>query len=104
MDPIVDVAERLGLDEAHLIPYGHYKAKVSLDALANSQTQGKLVVVTGITPTPGCALDDVEIAVPIHVPHDVESVPGPGRSRIPERPARWQCIPTGGESATAGVE
>ena len=54
MDPIVDVAARLGLEEAHLIPYGHYKAKVSLDALAarGSQDQGKLVVVTGITPTP----------------------------------------------------
>ena len=40
------------------IPYGRYKAKVSLDALASQkerrqdQRQGKLVVVTGMTPTP----------------------------------------------------
>ena len=54
MDPIGEVAARLGLEEAHLIPYGRYKAKVSLDALAarGGQDQGKLVVVTGITPTP----------------------------------------------------
>ena len=58
MDPIVDVAARLGLKEAHLIPYGRYKAKISLDALAlqgsaeQGQRQSKLVVVTGITPTP----------------------------------------------------
>ena len=58
MDPIVDVASRLGLEEAHLIPYGRYKAKVSLDALASrgesgqDQRQGKLVIVTGMTPTP----------------------------------------------------
>ena len=54
MDPIVDIASQLGLEEAHLIPYGRYKAKVSLDALTSrgDQGQGKLVVVTGMTPTP----------------------------------------------------
>ncbi len=58
MDPIVDVAARLGLEEEHLVPHGRYKAKVSLDALARQgnagqrSSQGKLVVVTGITPTP----------------------------------------------------
>lgn len=51
MDSIDLVAERLGVAGEHLIPYGRYKAKISLDAI-NHQTAGKLVVVTGITPTP----------------------------------------------------
>ena len=51
MDSIDLVAERLGVAGEHLIPYGRYKAKISLDAI-NNQTAGKLVVVTGITPTP----------------------------------------------------
>ncbi len=55
MDPIVDVASRLGIEEQHLIPYGRYKAKISPDALTSGKAQpgrGKLIVVTGITPTP----------------------------------------------------
>ena len=52
MDPINLVAERLGIDQAHLIPFGHHKAKISLDAIKTNGQQGKLVVVTGITPTP----------------------------------------------------
>jgi formate--tetrahydrofolate ligase len=46
--------EKLGIDDHHLEPYGHYKAKVSLD-YANSLTgkpDGKLILVTAITPTP----------------------------------------------------
>ena len=52
MDPIYAVAERLGLDQEHLIPFGRYKAKISLDAIKPDAPPGKLVVVTGITPTP----------------------------------------------------
>ncbi len=52
MDPINVVAERLGIDQQHLIPYGNTKAKVSLDAIRKNGQRGKLVVVTGITPTP----------------------------------------------------
>ena len=52
MDPINVVADRLGLDQQHLIPFGNTKAKVSLDAIRESGQRGKLVVVTGITPTP----------------------------------------------------
>jgi formate--tetrahydrofolate ligase len=46
--------ERLGIPEDHLEPYGHYKAKVSLDYLAGleSRPDGKLVLVTAMTPTP----------------------------------------------------
>src|SRR5471032_2187907 len=46
--------EKLGIDDHHLEPYGHYKAKVSLE-YANSLTakpDGKLILVTAITPTP----------------------------------------------------
>ena len=53
MEPITKIAESLGLDPDHLIPYGRYKAKISLDALKDpADYRGKLVVVTGITPTP----------------------------------------------------
>ena len=53
--PIVTLArERLGMPEESLEPYGHYKAKVSLDYLAqlDSRPDGKLVLVTAISPTP----------------------------------------------------
>jgi formate--tetrahydrofolate ligase len=47
-------AERLGIAEEHLEPYGHYKAKVSLKYLdtLKSRKNGKLVLVTAMTPTP----------------------------------------------------
>ncbi len=47
--------ERLGLTEDELVPYGHYKAKLSLAALRRLEKlpqRGKLVLVTAITPTP----------------------------------------------------
>ena len=53
VEPITKIAESLGLDPDHLIPYGRYKAKISLDALKDpADYRGKLVVVTGIPPTP----------------------------------------------------
>ena len=52
MDPITAVADRLGVNQEHLIPYGRYKAKISLDAIKSDGPTGKLIVVTGITPTP----------------------------------------------------
>ena len=51
MLPIVEVARSLGLDDEFVIPYGHYKAKVSLDAIPSNGRRGKLIVVTGMTPT-----------------------------------------------------
>ena len=46
--------ERLGIAEEHLEPYGHYKAKLSLAYLDSLQQQpdGKLILVTAISPTP----------------------------------------------------
>ena len=52
MRPIMEIAENLGLDRDSVIPYGHYKAKISRDALREGGRRGKMVVVTGITPTP----------------------------------------------------
>src|SRR6201982_864822 len=55
MRPIVPLArERLGIPEESLEPYGHYKAKVSLEYLAQlaDRPDGKLVLVTAISPTP----------------------------------------------------
>src|SRR5450631_1424349 len=52
---ITDIAKnRLGIDDQHLEPYGHYKAKVSLDYVNSlaGQPDGKLILVTAITPTP----------------------------------------------------
>ncbi len=55
MDPILPLAkERLGVPADALVPYGHHKAKLSLDYISSvsSQPRGKLVLVTAITPTP----------------------------------------------------
>ncbi len=52
MRPIMDVAEDLGLSPDAIIPYGYYKAKIRLDAIRDDGRRGKMVVVTGITPTP----------------------------------------------------
>jgi len=55
MTPILGLAEaRLGLPAEALIPYGHFKAKLTLDSIGELSTRprGKLVLVTAITPTP----------------------------------------------------
>jgi len=55
MRPILDVAkDKLGIDAEDLVPYGHYKAKVSLDYIDSlkGKPDGKLILVTAITPTP----------------------------------------------------
>ncbi len=55
MLPIVPLAhERLGIPQESLEPYGRYKAKVALDYVAglDSRPDGKLILVTAISPTP----------------------------------------------------
>src|SRR5688572_10978143 len=55
MRPIGEVAkEKLGIEAKDLEPYGHYKAKVSLDYIRTleSRPNGKLILVTAISPTP----------------------------------------------------
>ncbi|HHY91184.1 MAG TPA: formate--tetrahydrofolate ligase, partial [Clostridiales bacterium] len=52
--PIVEVAEKLGLEEEDLEQYGRYKAKISLSVYERlkDKPDGKLVLVTAINPTP----------------------------------------------------
>lgn len=54
LEPIVKIAEQVGLSEDDLELYGKYKAKISFDAIKrlSKQKDGKLVLVTAITPTP----------------------------------------------------
>src|SRR6187401_2512615 len=52
---ILDVArDKLGIGPEHLEPYGHYKAKVSMDYIKSlkDRPNGKLILVSAITPTP----------------------------------------------------
>jgi formate--tetrahydrofolate ligase len=50
----VDIAAGLGIPETHLEPYGHYKAKLSLEYVdtLKARPNGKLILVTAISPTP----------------------------------------------------
>ena len=55
MRPIMDIArEKLGIAPENLNPYGHYKAKVSMDYIKSlkGKPNGKLILVTAVTPTP----------------------------------------------------
>ena len=54
LKPIIQLAQdRLGIPAEALEPYGHYKAKIDLQWLNNNKTpNGKLVLVTAISPTP----------------------------------------------------
>ena len=53
MRPIGEIADKAGIDEKYLEPYGRYKAKVDNALLREvNRPDGKLVLVTAITPTP----------------------------------------------------
>jgi formate--tetrahydrofolate ligase len=55
MRPIIELAgEKFGIPAEHLDPYGHYKAKISLEYVNSlkEQQDGKLILVTAISPTP----------------------------------------------------
>jgi formate--tetrahydrofolate ligase len=55
MRPILEIAQAtLGIPAEQILPYGHYKAKVSLDYIdtLKGRPDGKLILVTAITPTP----------------------------------------------------
>jgi formate--tetrahydrofolate ligase len=51
---VTHIAEKLGIDDEHLEPYGHFKAKISLEYLdtLKSKKDGKLILVSAISPTP----------------------------------------------------
>lgn len=50
--PIADVAADLGLGPDDILPYGRYKAKITPEAARARKAKGRLVLVTGINPTP----------------------------------------------------
>jgi formate--tetrahydrofolate ligase len=52
--PITEIADRLGIPAKDMIPYGHDKAKIGYDFLQslNDRSDGKLILVTAISPTP----------------------------------------------------
>ncbi len=52
MRPIREIGEKAHVPEELLEPYGKYKAKVDLSLLKKDRKDGKLVLVTAITPTP----------------------------------------------------
>lgn len=55
MQPIIGlVKEKFGIDAEHLDPFGHYKAKLSLEYVNSlkDNKDGKLILVTAISPTP----------------------------------------------------
>jgi formate--tetrahydrofolate ligase len=52
MRPIQEVAAELGLGPDDILPYGRYKAKISAEVVARAKPKGRLVLVTGINPTP----------------------------------------------------
>src|SRR5579862_9723680 len=52
--PIGEIAKKLGIPNEAISPYGHYKAKVSLEYIdtLKGKPDGKLILVTAISPTP----------------------------------------------------
>ena len=52
MRPISEIAGELGIPSDAVLPYGKYKAKIPLSEIKTNSPRGKLIVVTGITPTP----------------------------------------------------
>ena len=56
IQPISDIAEKIGITDNYLEPYGKHKAKINLnineDETIAGQSEGKLILVTAMTPTP----------------------------------------------------
>nr|MDA3821852.1 formate--tetrahydrofolate ligase [Bacteroidales bacterium] len=53
MKPISEIGKKAGIEDV-LVPYGRFLAKVPLTSAENfeNQSQGKLILVTAMTPTP----------------------------------------------------
>ena len=51
MRPIEEIASELGLDDSLITHFGKFKAKISLSAVGRRPLRGKLILVTGMTPT-----------------------------------------------------
>ncbi len=51
---INDIGAKLNIDQEDLVPFGHDKAKISWSAIdgVKNNKDGKLILVTAVTPTP----------------------------------------------------
>ena len=52
LKPITEIADRAGIPRDAVVAYGRNKAKVDITRLGNARPEGKLILVTGISPTP----------------------------------------------------
>ena len=52
LQPIGEIAEKAGIPDEALEPYGRYKAKIDPKLLPSDRENGKLILVTAINPTP----------------------------------------------------
>ena len=52
MKHVKEIAKTAGIDEEYLEQYGNYKAKIDTKLLQKEGKEGKLILVTAITPTP----------------------------------------------------
>ena len=72
MAPITEIADAAGIDEQYLEMYGKYKAKIDSNLLKDMQDKkdGKLILVTAISPTPageGKTTTSVGLADALHI-------------------------------------
>lgn len=52
LQPIGDIAEKVGIPVDAIEPYGHYKAKIDINQVKQKDNKGKVVLVTAMSPTP----------------------------------------------------
>ncbi|RIM89334.1 formate--tetrahydrofolate ligase [Staphylococcus xylosus] len=52
LKPIGEIAEKVGIPKDALEPYGHYKAKIDINQVQQKNGEGKVVLVTAMSPTP----------------------------------------------------
>ncbi|GGI40417.1 formate--tetrahydrofolate ligase [Mammaliicoccus stepanovicii] len=52
LKPISEIAEKAGIPNEAIEPYGHFKGKVNINKLENLDSKGKVVLVTALSPTP----------------------------------------------------
>ncbi|PRO66786.1 formate--tetrahydrofolate ligase [Alkalicoccus urumqiensis] len=52
LKPVMQLGKEMGIDPDILEPYGHFKAKVPLEAVKPEEERGKIILVTSLNPTP----------------------------------------------------
>ena len=88
--PIADVAAEVGLGPDEILMYGRTKAKIAPDAIARRHPKGRLVLVTGINPTPaGEGKSTVTIGVTRSAPECVSG--SPSGSNCNATRSSWMC-------------